>query len=97
MRIEGQNAPKAQAPAGGKAAPNLEQQMKDYPRADSLKDVLRNPDLKKKLEEKIGPELVAKLDKIFNAQAPGMATPEDQAAMQMPQMPQLPQIPGAVT
>lgn len=84
MRIEGQNAPKAPAAAGKAEGANLEQQMKDYPRADSLRDVLRNPELKKKLEDKIGGELVAKLDKIFNAQPEGMTKPEDHQAIMAP-------------
>lgn len=93
MRVEGGKQPAQAQKAEGKTE-NLEAKMKDFPKQESLIQVLRNPELRKKLEEKVGEELVGKLDKIFNAQPPGTPPvnqpPPEQAQAQAPQQAQAP-------
>lgn len=82
MRVEGGKQPAQAQKAEGKTD-NLEAKMKDFPKQESLVQVLKNPELRKKLEDKVGAELVGKLDKIFNAQPEG--TPPVQQQQPAPQ------------
>jgi hypothetical protein len=94
MRVEGgkQAAPAQQTQKAGGGEENL----KDFPKQQSLINVLRNPEMRKKLEAKVGEELVAKLDKIFNAQPPGVSpVQQQQAQAQGPEAAQGPQGPQA--
>lgn len=64
-----------------------DQKLEDFPKQQSLIAVLKNPELRKKLEDKVGGELVAKLDKIFNAQPPGVPPVQQPPPQASPQGP----------